>query len=118
MDLLALLDGEHVLKIKHRLLPVGILGVWAGREGDGLVARRKLNVEPSHKCVNEVVAASGQIEWYAVGQIGNSAFVKVEGKDTSGVGDDSLHLDGVDEGLGEGSCLEGGVVETINVVPD
>lgn len=118
VHLFTLLDCEHVLEVEHRLLPVSVFCVWASREGNGLVACREFNVKPSHKSVNEVVAAGSQVKWYAVGQVGNSALVQVEGEDTCGVGNNGLHLDGVDEGLGEGSCLERGVVETVNIVPD
>lgn len=118
MHLLALLDGEHVLEIEHCLLPVGVLGVRASGEGDGLVARGEFDVKPSHQRVNEVVASSSQIKRYTVGQIGNSALVQVEGEDTGGVGNDGLHLNSINEGLGEGSCLERGVVESVDIIPD
>lgn len=118
MHLLTLLDCEHVLEVEHRLLPVSVFCVWASGEGNGLVACRELNIKPSHKRVDEVVAAGSQVEWYAVGQVGDSALVQVEGEDTCRVRDNGLHLDGVDKGLSEGGCLEGGVVETVNVVPD
>ena len=51
-------------------------------------------------------------------EVGDGDGVEVEGNDRAGVGHDSLHLDSVDQGLGEGSVLERGVIETPDIVPD
>lgn len=118
MDLLALLHGKHVLEVEDGLLPVGVLCVRAGREGDSLVAGGELDVEPGNERVDEIVAAGGEIVGDAVGEIGDGAGVEVESENGGGIGDDGLHLDGVDQGLGQGGLLEGSVVETIDVVPD
>lgn len=92
--------------------------MWASGESNEFVACRELDIKPSHKRVDEVVAAGSKVKWYVVCQVGDSALVQVKGEDTCRVCDNGLHLDGVDKGLGEGGCLEGGVVETVNVVPD
>lgn len=118
LDLLAVLDGQDVLEIEDGLFPVGVLGVRAGREADGLVAGGEVNVEPRDKGVDKVVALDVEGELLAEGQVGNGASVQVQGQDGRGVGDDGLDVDGVDEGLGEGSLLEGGVVEAVDVIPD
>lgn len=118
LDLLALLDGKDVLQVEHGLLPVSVLCVRASGEADGLVAGAEVNVEPGHQGVDEVVAPRDKIEGAAEGQVFHCALVKVEGKNLSRIRHDSLHLDGVHQGLGEGGLLEGGVVEAVDVVPD
>jgi hypothetical protein len=115
---LALLDGQDVLEIKYSLFPVRVLCVWAGRELDRLVASSKLNVEPGDDGVNKVAAANFEAVGHVEGKVGDRACVEIEGEDGRGVGDDGLDVDGVDEGLGHGSGLEGGVVEAPDVVPD
>lgn len=118
LDLLALLDGEDLVEVEDGLLPVGVLGVGAGGEADGLVAGRELDVEPGDHGVDEVVAAGGEVEGAREGQVGGCALVEVEGEDARGVGDDGLDLDRVNQGFREGGFLEGGVVEAVDVVPD
>lgn len=98
-DLLARLDGEHVLEVEDGLLPVGVLCVRAGGEADRLVAGREVDVEPGDEGVDEVVALDGQLEGGGEGQVGRGAGVEVEGEDGHGVGDDRLELDRVDEGF-------------------
>lgn len=118
VNLFALLTGENILEVEHCLLPVGVLGVRAGGESNGLVACGELDVEPRHKRVDEVVASSSQVELYVVSQVGGGALVQVKNQNTGGVGHNSLHLDSVDERLRQGGLLERGVVETVDIVPD
>ena len=118
LDLLAGLDGEDVLEVEDCLLPVGVLGVRASGEADGLVAGGELDVEPRDHGVDVVGAAHREVEGKLEGEVLNGASVEIEGNDRRGVGDNGLQLDGVDEGLGEGGVLERGVVEAPNVVPD
>lgn len=118
LDLLAGLDGEDVLEVEDGLLPVGVLGVRASGEADGLVAGGELDVEPRDHGVDVVGAAHREVEGKLEGEVLNGASVEIEGNDRRGVGDNGLQLDGVDEGLGEGGVLERGVVEAPNVVPD
>jgi hypothetical protein len=117
-DFLALLDGEDVLEVEDGLLPVRVLGVGTGREADGLVGGGELNVEPRDNGVDEVVPPGGQGEVGDEVEVRDLALVEVQGQDGGGLGDDSLDLDGVDEGLGESDLLEGSVVEAVDVVPD
>lgn len=117
-DLFSLLDGQDITEVEDGLLPVSVLGVWAGREADWLVAGGEIDVEPGDDGVDEVVAAGVEEEWGSEGQVGESALVEVEGQDGGWVGHNGLDLDGVDEWLGEGSLLEWGVVEAIDVVPE
>ena len=42
----ALLDGEDVLKVEDGLLPVGVLGMGASGEADGLVASSEVDIKP------------------------------------------------------------------------
>lgn len=56
-DGLTLLDGQDVLEVKDRLLPVSVFCVGAGGELDGLVAAGKLDVEPGNQRVDEVATA-------------------------------------------------------------
>ena len=118
LDLLASLDGEDVLEVEDGLLPVGVLGVRASGEADGLVAGGELDVEPRDHGVNVVGAAHGEVEGKLESEVLNGAGVEVESDDGRGVGDNGLELDGVDKRLGEGGVLERGVVEAPNVVPD
>lgn len=118
LDLLALVDGDDLVEVKDGLLPVGVLCVGARGEADGLVAGGKLNVEPRHQRVNEVVAPGRQAEGYAEGQVGRGALVQVEGQDGGGVRDDGLDVDRVDQGLRQGRLLERRVVEAVDVVPE
>lgn len=118
LDLLALGDGEDVLEVEDGLLPVRVLGVGAGREADGLVAGREVNVEPGDQGVDEVVAAAGQLEGHVEGQVGDGARVQVEREDGDGLRHGRLDFDSIDQGLGQSGLLEGGVVESVDVVPD
>ena len=118
VELLAGLDGEVVVEVEDGLLPVGVLCVGAGAELDGLVAGGELNVEPGDQSVDVVGAADGEGVRKVEGEIGDLAGVEVEGDERSGVGDDSLKVDSIDEGLGESGALEGSVVEAPDVVPD
>lgn len=118
LDLLALLDGQRVLEVKHGLLPVRVLGVGPRGEAHGLVAGRELNVEPGDERVHKVVALAPQRKVGAKCQILGLARVKVECQDGGWVGDDGLELDGVDERLREGRLLERRVVKAIDVIPD
>lgn len=118
LDLLAGLDGEDVLEVEDGLLPVGVLGVGTGGELDGLVAGGELDVEPRDHGVDVVGAAHGEGEGELEGEVCDGAGVQVDGDDRSGVGDNGLELDGVDEGLGESGVLQRAVVEAPDVVPD
>ena len=118
LDLLAGLDGEDILEVEDSLLPVGVLGVRASGEADGLVAGGELDVEPRDQGVNVVGAAHREVEGKLESEVLNGAGVEIEGDDGRGVGDNGLELDSVDEGLGEGGHFEGCVVEAVDVVPD
>lgn len=65
-----------------------------------------------------VGAADREVIWHLEGKILYSDLVQIEGDDSTGVSNDSLELDGVDQWLGKGGDLERSVVETVNVVPD
>lgn len=113
-----MLDGENILEVEDGLLPVGVLGMWASGEANGLVAGGEVDIEPRDQGVDEVIAGNGELEGNIESQIVRGALVKIECEDGSGFGDSGLDLDGINEGLGESSGLEGGVVEAINIVPD
>lgn len=116
--LLAGLDGDGILEVEDGLLPVCVLCVWASRELDGLVAGAELDVEPGDQSVDVVGTADSELEGGVEGQVGDGDGVKVDFEDCGWVGDNGLHLDSVDEGLGESGGLEGRVVEAPDVVPD
>lgn len=118
VELLAGLDGKVVVEVEDSLLPMRVLCVGAGAELDGLVAGGELNVEPGDQGVHVVGAADGERIGEVEGEIGDLAGVEIEGDERCRVGDDGLEIDSVDEGLGEGGALEGGVVEAPDVVPD
>lgn len=115
---LTLLDRKHILQIEHRLFPVRVLGVWACRKANRLMAGGKLDVEPGDDGVDEVAAADFEAKGAVEGEVFNSAGIEIEGEDGRGVGDDGFNVDGVDEGFGHGRFFERGVVETPDVVPD
>ena len=118
VELLASLDGEVVVEVEDGLLPMRVLCVGAGRELDGLVAGREFNVEPGDQGVDVVGAADRERVGKVECEIGNLAGIEVERNERCGIGDDSLEVNSVDEGLGESGALEGGVVEAPDVVPD
>lgn len=68
-QLLALVDGDDVRKIKHRLLPVSVARAGAGREEHGLVRARKLNVKVRHDGVDVVVARGNDLERRREGKV-------------------------------------------------
>lgn len=116
--MLALLNGQDLAKVEDGLLPVSVLGVWAGGETDRLVACGEVDVEPSNEGVDEVVSSGVEDEGAGEGKVRSSAGVEVKSEDCGGVGDDCLDLDSVHEGLGKGGLLQGGVVEAVDVVPE
>lgn len=118
MDGLALLDGQDVLEVEDGLLPVGVLCVRAGGEGDRLVAGREFDVEPRDERVHKVVATGVEVEGHAVGQVRRRALVQVEREHAGRVRDHGLHLDRVDERLRQGGLFQRAVVEPVDVIPD
>lgn len=118
VDLLALLDGEDVLQVENRLLPVGVLSVGTSREADRLVASSEVNVKPGNQGVDVVVTLDGKLEVGSECQVSSGASVEVQVQDSNWVGDNSLDLDGVDQRLRQSSLFQRGVVETIDVVPN
>jgi len=68
--------------------------------------------------VDEVGAADIKSERRREGEVGGRAGVEVEGQDCGRVGDHGFDFDGVDEGFRERCVLEGGVVETVDVIPN
>lgn len=117
-DGFTLLDGEDIAQVEDGLLPMCVLGVRAGGEADRLVASAELDIEPRNESVNEVGTVSGKLVRHLEGKVGGSDGVEVESDDLAGLGNQSLHLDGVNQGLGEGNLLHGAVVEAVDVVPD
>lgn len=117
-DFLAALDGQDVLEVEDGLFPVGVFGVGAGGEADGLVACGEVNVEPGHEGVDKVVALDGDFEGRGKGEVGHGACVEVESEDGGRVCHDRLDVYRVDEGLGQSRLLERRVVEAVDIVPD
>lgn len=118
LDILVFADGKHVLEIEDSLLPVGVLGVGASREADGLVAGGEVDIEPRDKSVDEVISLSSELKVSGESQVGGGAGVKIESENGGRVGDDGLEFDGIDEGLGQSSLLQGAIIKAIDVVPD
>jgi hypothetical protein len=118
VDLLALLDGEDVLQVENRLLPVGVLGVGTSREADRLVASSEVNVKPGNQGVDVVVTLDGKLEVGSECQVSSGASVEVQVQDSNWVGNNSLNLDSVDQRLRQSSLFQRRVVETIDVVPN
>jgi hypothetical protein len=118
VDLLALLYRQDILKVEDGLLPVGVLGVRASGETDGLVASREVDIKPSNKGVDEIVTAAGELEGDRECKVGDSAGVEIQGKDGHGVSHGGLDVDGVDKRLSQSSLLERGVIKSVDIVPD
>lgn len=118
VHLLASLDGDGILEVEDSLLPVGVLCVRASAELDGLVASSKLNIEPGDKGMDVIGTADVEGEGGVEGKVGDSTGVEIEGEDGGRVGDDGLHLDGVDKRLGKSSVFEGRVIKAPDIVPD
>jgi hypothetical protein len=116
--LLALLHGQDFPEVKNGLLPVCVLGVWASGEADRLVAGGEINVKPGNEGMYEVIATAVKNERRGEGEVSRCAGVEIEGEDRSGVGNNSLDLDGVDERFGQGSMLERGIVKSVDIIPD
>lgn len=89
-DLLAGLDGEHIGEVEDSLLPVSVLGVWAGAEAYRLVASRELDVEPGDHGVDVVCAAYREAVWEGECEVGDGAGVEIEGEYGARVSDHSL----------------------------
>lgn len=99
LDLLAVLYGEDVLDVEDGLFPVGVLGVRASGEADGLVAGGEVDVEPGDKGMDEVISLGGEGEGSVEGEVGGGASVEVEGEHGNGVSDDRLKIDSIDQRL-------------------
>lgn len=112
------LHRQHVGKVEHRLFPMRVLGMRAGAEANGLVAGGELDIEPGNQGVDIVGTSDLEVEGKREGEVGGGHLVQVKSENGAGVGHDGFKFDGVDEGLGESSELERGVVEAIDVVPD
>jgi len=95
-----------------------VLGVWTGRELDGYMTCREVDIEPRDDCVDEVTSLCVELEGGGEGQLFGGDVVEIDGEDAAGVGDAGFHFDGVDEGFGEGAVFQGGEVEPVDVVPD
>ena len=111
-------SSKNIAQVEDSLLPVGVLGVGAGGEVDGLVASAELNVEPGDESVDEVGALGAESVGNLEGKVGGGDGVEVEGDDRARVGDESLHLNGVHEGLVESNLLHRAIVKSVDVVPD
>jgi hypothetical protein len=117
-DLLPTFDSKNFLQIEHRLLPVRVFRVWAGRELDRLVACRELNVKPCDDSMDEIATPAVKREVDNKGEILGCDSVQVKGEDAGGISYYGLHVDRVYEGFSHGSGLERSVIEAPDVVPD
>jgi hypothetical protein len=61
-DLLSLLDCKDLPQIKHRLFPMRVFCVRAGTKADGFMTRGEIDIEPSNKGVDEIVATAVEYE--------------------------------------------------------
>ena len=106
-DLLALLYRQNLPQVEDSLLPVGVLGVRAGRESDWLVTCGEIDIEPGDQSVDEVVASAVESKGCCEVEILGGTGVEVESDYGKGVGYNSFDLDGINERFGEGALLEG-----------
>lgn len=104
-DSLSLLNGQNIAEIEYGLLPVCVLGMGASGEADGLVARGKVNIKPRNQCMDEIVASGDERVWSAEAQVRRVDRVEINREDWARIGDQSLHLDGIDKGLCQGDLF-------------
>eukprot|EP00636_Phaeomonas_parva_P000135 CAMPEP_0118867778 /NCGR_PEP_ID=MMETSP1163-20130328/11251_1 /TAXON_ID=124430 /ORGANISM="Phaeomonas parva, Strain CCMP2877" /LENGTH=1045 /DNA_ID=CAMNT_0006802227 /DNA_START=145 /DNA_END=3281 /DNA_ORIENTATION=+ len=116
-DLLVLADGERVLEVEHRLLPVRVLGVRSRGEGDRRVQLREAAVEVGDKRVAVVVAEEGALEGCLEVQVLDGAGHEVQLQDGHGVGEHARALDRVHKRLKQREVLDGRHVKAVDVVP-
>ncbi len=117
VDDFTLPQGQDLLRIEHRLLPMRVLRMRSGREADRPVTYRELNVEPYNKRVDKVISPCRELEWVAECEIFDFAGIQIEYEHRRWISDDRLHLHGIHQRLGKGDFLERSVVETIDIIP-
>ena len=118
LDLLILFDGQNFPQIKHSLFPMGVLGVRAGGKFDRFVAGCEFDIEPSNQCMDEIISPTIKSERFFEGQVGRCDSVQVDLENLGRLGDTCFQVYGVDQWLGQSGVFQGGIVETVNVIPD
>ena len=111
-------NGQSLGSVEHCLLPVSVLGVRTGRELDGLVAAREVDVEPTKESVNVVVTGSVKLEWNLKVEVLFGDRSEVDVPDGARSGSDGLEVDAVYQRFTECDLLDARVVKSINIVPD
>lgn len=104
--------------VEHGLLPVRVLCVRSSRELYGLVAARKVDVEPAEESVDVVVTGSVELEWDLEVEVLFGDRSEVNVPDGARSGSDRLEVDAVYQRLTECDLLDARVVEAVDVVPD
>lgn len=118
LDDVSVRDGQCLWGVEHCLLPVSVLGLWAGAELDGLVASGELDVEPSKEGVDVVVTGSLELEGNLEGEVLLLDGTDVDVLDGTWLRNNSLEVYAVDQWFTESDVLDTRVVKSINVVPD
>mmetsp|Transcript_27342 Transcript_27342/g.69582 ORF Transcript_27342/g.69582 Transcript_27342/m.69582 type:complete len:337 (+) Transcript_27342:337-1347(+) len=116
-DRLARADGDDVLEVEHRLLPVRRLALGGGGEEHRLVASAKSDVKVGHKRVDVVVAVSGQRKGHLEGGVLLAHGADVDGQHLLSGGRNLLGVHHIDQRLCHGQRLDAGEVKAVHVVP-
>lgn len=98
-NLLALFNRQDFPQIKNCLLPMCISCMWASCKFYGLVACSEVDIKPGNEGMNEVAPAAIQDEWSLESQIRRGDGVKIDHEHCRGIGNTSLHFDGINKGF-------------------
>ena len=97
MYLLSLLHCQDFPEVEHRLFPVGVFRVWSRRKAYRFMACCEIDVKPSDKSMNEIIPPNIERKRSLERKICRSNGVEIDGLDSSGVCDHSLHLNCINE---------------------
>jgi len=113
----ALLHGQVIVEVEHRLFPVSVGTFWTGGEPDAFVAVGKFDVEEANQCVDVVVPSHRELEGSGKGAVLHGNGGDVNFFDQTGVGDDLLRIHHVHQRLADSHLLHARHVESVHVFP-
>jgi len=62
LNVIILVQSNHIVQIKNGLFPMSVLRVRSGRERDGFVTCSESTIEPTEECVDVVVSSCRQFK--------------------------------------------------------
>jgi len=110
--------NKRILQVKHSLFPVRVLCVWPCTEPHRFMTRLESNIKPRNNRVYEIVSCSTEFEICEESEIADRTSIEIEVEDSIRVGDDGFEFDGINQGLSQCDCCNGGEVETIHGFPE